>query len=83
MNDGQTRARFESLLLPLMNHAYNLGRQSNSKSWSWFGHRRCFAQAKALRRFLLVQGTLFSPAPSISITAGEALEFALSHLRFA
>jgi hypothetical protein len=25
MNDEQTRARFESLLPPLMNHAYNLG----------------------------------------------------------
>jgi hypothetical protein len=26
MNDEQTRARFESLLLPLMNDAYNLAR---------------------------------------------------------
>ena len=49
MNDEQTRARFESLLLPLMNDAYNLARwlmknQEDAEEVVQAGGRRIFSR---------------------------------------
>ena len=49
MNDEQTRARFESLLLPLMNDAYNLARclmrnQEDAEDVVQAGGRRIFSR---------------------------------------